>query len=1233
MFGFRKKKASAPAFRCELDGEDVVLSLKHKERSIPPGEWAALRPECAEAFAVLELAAQGESAASHGAPLVTISEGGVRLAPTFVAGLASPTAQALGLPPPTTLALDLRAEGRIDEDGFRVETRWVHPGGSRVRAEVKGALIDTVDGLRRIPEPLWSLWRAARILATPLEKTARFSALSDLRAVWPEGATAPIESDLVLRDLRVHYASALSLKLRTLTPESTDFDPVLFGAREVADADADGRTLDEDLDSVLTPAGQKLFAEDRFRREPQSRPVYVLGDGEYVFIDPALRPVLGEVRRLQSAPESQRRAFVLNPRKVLSERLGEDAEAIDLDTLFLETEQFSARVAGVDVWRTPVLPWLTAATKNAWLPERFGLRIGDVYAEVEPADVRSLIERMEQAEASGLLSADVGDLLKQPPGVSHPPPQSVPVTPQALEAVRVLAPYAELDAEGGTGQRADEATGEAVQEAAGVWAGPGKLFLVVRENFEDVEFTAPGADEMAMAGTAGPVAAPELLRTSLKPHQVDGLGWMANSIQAGMPGVLLADDMGLGKTLQAIAFMAWLQEEARARRRLRAPMLIVAPTGLLGTWREEIGKHLEEPQLGRLVPAFGSGLRELREQAGFSAKDIETGRAALQAEAWQDAGVVLTTYETLRDYHFSFARTRFGLVVFDEIQKLKNPASQVTRAAKALNTAFSLGMTGTPVENRLQDLWSIMDVVAPGVLGASRDFERRHPANDAAALASLKARLMDPAGARPPRMLRRLKGDALEGLPKKHLRRFPSDMPQFQADAYRELVMRAAAGSSAGLLGQGGMLQTLAALRGVSLHPVDPRDASSDLEAYAADSARLSRTLEILKDVAAAGEKALIFVEDLAMQERLAAMIQARFRLPDAPMRINGTVPGAQRQSMVGRFQAALPGFNVMILSPKAGGVGLTLTAANHVIHLSRWWNPAVEDQATDRVFRIGQTRDVHVYFPMAVHPDPAIRETSFDLRLDALIERKRALTRDLFLPPEPGDQDLADLFRDVAGAAETDVVPAAAEPEAEPLQSPPSAPDIAAPEAAPETLLPARPARPILSLPGARAEATHRHWRADAGAARPHAEVVALFRGRDIDEVVIRDPYALGHPETRSAQIRFLSELAREVRTLGGVELEYAPEIEGDLAEGAARRDFGDRYARAFASNTPRLALTRRSKRSRDDDFHDRSVELYVRGAGGAVRKHEIMIGRGLEALYNARFQCNVVYLPPSGP
>jgi hypothetical protein len=579
----------------------------------------------------------------------------------------------------------------------------------------------------------------------------------------------------------------------------------------------------------------------------------------------------------------------------------------------------------------------------------------------------------------------------------------------------------------------------------------------------------------------------------------------------------------------------------------------------------------------------------------------------------------LTTYETLRDYHFSFARTRFGLIVYDEIQKLKNPASQLSRAAKTLNGAFVLGMTGTPVENRLQDLWAITDVVSPGLLGSSRDFERLHRSNDPEALKRLKTNLT---GGEPPYMLRRLKSEVLGALPVKHPHPSRRDMPTRQAHAYRDVVVRAATLAAAGTAGPGAMLQTLAALRSISLHPDGTGRTPTDASVFAQDSARLQRTLEILDEIAAKGEKALLFVEDLAMQERLASLLQARFHLPGPPMRINGAVPGPKRQAMVRTFQEGASGrFDVMILSPKAGGVGLTLTAANHVVHVSRWWNPAVEDQATDRVHRIGQMREVHVHFPMAVHPDPVIGETSFDLRLDALIARKRALTRDLLLPPESTDDDLAALFREVSGTERESAVP-------DPTGTEATAADQDRPPPAEPIPSARRPG--TLSLPQVARETGARVWRRQAGSPRPTAEIVALFNGRTLTHVAIRDPYALASARARRAQVSFLTDLSREVRSIEAVTVEYDPEAVGDIPEAQQRSEFEAAITRAFAGGTPRVRLTRRSRRDRGDDFHDRFVDIDVRGAGNALLRHELSIGRGLEALYDTSKQCTVSYVPP---
>ena len=313
--------------------------------------------------------------------------------------------------------------------------------------------------------------------------------------------------------------------------------------------------------------------------------------------------------------------------------------------------------------------------------------------------------------------------------------------------------------------------------------------------------------------------------------------------------------------------------------------------------------------------------------------------------------------------------------------------------------------------------------------------------------------------------------------------------------------------------------------------------------------------------------------------------------------------------------------FDVMILSPKAGGVGLTITAANHVIHLSRWWNPAVEDQATDRVYRIGQTRDVHVHLPLAIHPDPAIRESSFDLKLNALMDRKRQLTRDLFLPPDASDGDLVDLFREVSLSDEEVSASTQAFPHSSDNQD--LTPDL-------DRTQDVAADRPVLALPKDRIVSGIRRWKTPVGKSRPTEEIIDLFRGRDIEQVTIKDPYALASPDARKAQASFLAELAARCRRLSGVTIEYSPDIDGDTDDSSQRRQFGDLYGTAFNGTPPRLVLTRRNRRSRDDDFHDRFVEVAVSHAGGSVQIHELTIGRGLAALYDMRKECNVVYAPP---
>ena len=387
-----------------------------------------------------------------------------------------------------------------------------------------------------------------------------------------------------------------------------------------------------------------------------------------------------------------------------------------------------------------------------------------------------------------------------------------------------------------------------------------------------------------------------------------------------------------------------------------------------------------------------------------SVRELAQGKPVLDIERLREADWVLTTYETLRDYQHSFGRVLWEVIVFDETQKIKNPAAAMTDAAKCMQAEFQLALTGTPVENRLADIWCIIDTVRSGWLGSLADFSKEYEGGDdpAAAAQRLSSRLAEEEP--PPAMLRRLKRDHLDGLPAITVHRYPLLMPLEQAAAYEEIVAMARSHEAS-------TLEALGRLRRVSLHPRDFDGGAP--AAYIDGSARLRSCVDVLHDVARRDEKALVFVESRAMQVALVDLLPRLFDLGDAPMVINGAIPAKARQARVDRFQTHR-GFDIMLISPKAGGVGLTLTAANHVVHLSRWWNPAVEDQCTDRVYRIGQDSEVHVHIPIAEHPEFGI--ASFDHQLDLLLSRKRALSRAALAPVAFTEGDAESLLGSVVG-------------------------------------------------------------------------------------------------------------------------------------------------------------------------------------------------------------------------
>jgi SNF2 family DNA or RNA helicase len=543
-------------------------------------------------------------------------------------------------------------------------------------------------------------------------------------------------------------------------------------------------------------------------------------------------------------------------------------------------------------------------------------------------------------------------------------------------------------------------------------ASPGEriVLLIHKTNFDGVDYTFELKERPVFIPQEPPVHS--LGSTKLKPHQVEGLRWLTDAWKAGWPGVLLADDMGLGKTLQALSFLAWIRANAvEARKRGHGsvagkPLLVVAPTSLLRNWERECAERLSAEGLGERVDAYGTALSRLRLDA---AKRRDPGET-LDVAKLREADWILTTYETLTENERTFARIPYAVVIFDEMQKLKAPDTLNTKAAKVLNADFVIGLTGTPIENRMEDLWCIFDRLAPGYLGDLKSFSRTFRPEAPEELTRLKAMLDDPVDEAPPVMKRRMKADVLDAMPPKTEVKYPTPMPGEQALAYSDLVMEAGQGGDGS---HGSMLDVVQRMRRISLHPRDPYEAAgADAAGFASfvrHSARLSKTIEILRDIEKRREKALVFIEHIAMQEALAEGLAALFDLDRKPAVINGAVPGEKRQAIVDAFSQSGRRFDMLLLSPKAAGIGLNIIAANHVIHLSRWWNPAIEDQCNDRAYRIGQTRPVTIHIPLATHPD--FPDQSFDEQLDRLIEGKRQLSRHMLAPPT-GEQDIARLYR-----------------------------------------------------------------------------------------------------------------------------------------------------------------------------------------------------------------------------
>ncbi|MGW5672465.1 DEAD/DEAH box helicase, partial [Micromonospora sp. NPDC003776] len=449
-----------------------------------------------------------------------------------------------------------------------------------------------------------------------------------------------------------------------------------------------------------------------------------------------------------------------------------------------------------------------------------------------------------------------------------------------------------------------------------------------------LEVTADGALGELLAGEAerrlSPADPPPGFAGTLRPYQRRGLAWLAFLQSLGLGGIL-ADDMGLGKTVQLLALLAGDPPEA-------GPTLLVCPMSLVGNWQREAAR-------------FTPGLRVHVHHGAERARGEEF------TDAVHAADLVLTTYSVAARDAYDLAGIDWHRVVVDEAQAIKNAATRQAEAVRSLPARHRIAVTGTPVENRLADLWSIMQFANPGLLGPAATFRKRFAEPiERHGDAEVAGRLRRITG---PFVLRRLKTDAsiISDLPEKLEMEVLCNLTAEQAALYRAVVddMMAKIESSDGMERRGLVLATMTRLKQVCNHPAQ---LLHDGSALPGRSGKLERLEEIVDEVLAAGEKALLFTQYAEFGGMLRGHLSAR--TGREVLLLHGGVGKADRDAMVTRFQSP-DGPPLFVLSLKAGGTGLTLTAANHVVHVDRWWNPAVEDQATDRAFRIGQRRRVQV--------------------------------------------------------------------------------------------------------------------------------------------------------------------------------------------------------------------------------------------------------------------------------
>ena len=881
-----------------------------------------------------------------------------------LAALSDEEGGLFGLPEPNPYYIAVYADGDLGHADLRYRINVLRPDGTIfVNPVFQGALL-TIDSTQiyRMSSAEYRLVRTAEEsnrMIGGVERTelAAFNCLNLAEIQHcARVAQARLEETLSERNNRIIVPEQLDVQIA----EDGNVAPVLLAR------DDSGRSTPVDTETFAALFGRQRRVSALYRGNDEQRTRYVCR--------PAVQDGLTQIKAVSKVRREDVERFRTQPRELFAGEVfsfainegdaggeercsAEDNEASDENWIAEEgqfvDDSYSDRVTGLATIQKGV--YYGSGHRTDWLADEGKAEADEILsvatdsveeAECSPSAAENMTDAVREDTAPLELDTEVFDDAPVPPQTADERPQ--PIALQALD---------------------------------------------IKANFDIVDY-AP-----MMERRSGALAADALnAEVKLLDYQNAGVAWMFEAWQRGYKGVLLADDMGLGKTLQTLAFAAQLRKGMPVSADAQKPILIVAPIALLKNWQNEYRKFIADGVFRDIMPLHGSSLRNYE-----TGESTPNGKKKLEIRLHADA-IALTTYETLRDYQFSFAEVNWGIIVVDEAQKMKNPSTGVTKAIKAMKYDYAVCLSGTPVENSWVDLWSIMDFVQPGQLRVLKKFRDRYIAplrqmSDAPhEIETLGKHLKD---ALNPLFMRRMKRDNLEGLPKKTVCPRPAQMPTYQKDRYQAVI-------DAGRRGEIQPLVMLARLRNISLHPdLGTKNPAAfyamPTETIIGQSARLIELFAILEDVRSRGEKALVFLVSKDMQLILRHLLQEKFGIRVYPP-VNGDMNGTARQRIVDQFNASV-GFGVLILSPEAAGVGFTITAANHVIHLSRTWNPAKEDQATDRVYRIGQEKEVFVYLPMACHVDLG-KGGSFDEKLDELLAYKRRLSANVLFPTSDTSKD-----------------------------------------------------------------------------------------------------------------------------------------------------------------------------------------------------------------------------------